>query len=121
MRFSRYVFIAAGIWGIFILTPLFFLVDVSGRHYPPPTSYPQFVYGFFAIALVWQFVFLVIGADPARFRPLMILAVLEKAAFVIPAAVLYTHGQIPWLDASAAVPDLIFGLLFIAGFFASRR
>jgi hypothetical protein len=30
-RFAKVVFIVAGIWGIVVLTPLFFLVDVTGR------------------------------------------------------------------------------------------
>ena len=45
MTFARFVFIGAGVWGVVVLTPLLFLVDISGRHYLPPTSYPQFFYG----------------------------------------------------------------------------
>jgi glycerol uptake facilitator-like aquaporin len=41
MRFARIVFIAAGIWGIAVLTPLYFLVDVTGRQYGPPIAYPH--------------------------------------------------------------------------------
>jgi len=78
MKFSRFVFIAAGVWGVVVLAPLFFLVDISGRQYPAPGSYPQFFYGFLAVALAWQVAFFVIGSDPARFRPLMIPAILEK-------------------------------------------
>lgn len=50
MTFARTVFIAAGVCGIVVLTPLYFLVDVTGRQYAPPTSYPQFFYGFFSVA-----------------------------------------------------------------------
>jgi hypothetical protein len=46
MKFARFVFIGAGVWGVVVLTPLIFLVDISGRRYLPPTSYPQFFYGF---------------------------------------------------------------------------
>ena len=120
MRFSRFVFIAAGVWGIVVLVPLFFLVDISGRHYDVPTSYPQFFYGFVGIALAWQLVFLVIGSDPARFRVLMIPAIVEKCGFIIPTTILYRQGRISALDASAAVPDLILGLLFIAAFMRTR-
>jgi hypothetical protein len=127
MRFSRFVFIAAGIWGIVVLVPLFFLVDISGRHYDAPTSYPQFFYGFVGIALAWQVVFLVIGSDPARYRLLMIPAILEKCGFIVPATILYGESRISALDASAAIPDFILGLLFISAFlrtpatgFASR-
>jgi hypothetical protein len=29
MRFAKIVFIAAGVWGIVVLTPLYFLLDVT--------------------------------------------------------------------------------------------
>ena len=43
MKLAKIVFIAAGAWGIVTLAPLFFLVDVTGHHYTPPTTYPQFL------------------------------------------------------------------------------
>ena len=54
MKFAKVVFIGAGIWGIAVLTPLFWLVDVTGRQYPAPTEYPQFFYGFLWVAMAWQ-------------------------------------------------------------------
>lgn len=41
MRFARIVFIVAGVWGVLVLTPLFFLIDVTGRQYVPPSAYPH--------------------------------------------------------------------------------
>jgi len=119
MKFARFVFIGAGVWGVVVLTPLIFLVDISGRHYLPPASYPQFFYGFMGVALAWQLVFLVIGWDPMRFRPLMIAAIVEKAGFIIPAGVLYAHGRITAQDASAAIPDAILRVLFVLAFLRS--
>ena len=121
MRFSRFVFIAAGVWGVVVLAPLFFLFDISGRQYAAPASYPQFFYGFVAVALAWQVAFFVIGSDPVRFRPVMIPAILEKLGFVITALVFYARGRISNADASAAWPDLILGCLFIVAFFKARR
>ena len=120
MKFSRFVFIAAGVWGVVVLAPLFFLFDISGRQYAAPTSYPQFFYGFLAVALAWQVAFFVIGSDPARFRPLMIPAILEKLGFVITALVFYARGRISNVDVSAAWPDLILGCLFIVAFLRAR-
>ena len=74
MKFAKVVFVCAGIWGIGVLTPLYWLVDVSGRRYGVPTEYPQFYYGFLSVAMAWQIGFLIIGSNPARFRMLMILA-----------------------------------------------
>ena len=78
MKFAKVVFVCAGIWGIGVLTPLYWLVDVSGRRYGVPTEYPQFYYGFLSVAMAWQIAFLIIGSNPARFRMLMIPGILEK-------------------------------------------
>ena len=121
MRFARTVFIIAGIWGIAVLSPLYWLVDVSGRRYAPPATYPDFFYGFVGVALAWQIAFLLIGSHPARFRPLMIPALLEKGGFVTTALVLYGRALIPWQDAQAAVPDAVLCVLFVAAFVATGR
>lgn len=116
MKFAKIVFTLAGIWGIVVVTPLFFLVDVTGRPYPPPTSYPQFFYGFFVVAIAWQLAFLMIGSNPARFRPLMIPSMVEKFGFVVTVAILHHQGRINSTDASVAIPDLLLGILFVAAF-----
>ena len=116
MRFAKVVFIAAGVWGIIVLTPLYFLIDISGRQYAAPTTYPQFVYGFLSVAMAWQIAFLMIGTSPVRFRPLMIASMVEKFGHVMTVAVLYAQARISTLDAMAAGPDLLLGVLFIAAF-----
>ena len=77
MKFARVVFLVAGVWGIVVLTPLYFLVDLTGRQYAAPVDYPQFFYGFLAVAIAWQIAFLVIGSSPARFRPMMIPSIVS--------------------------------------------
>ncbi len=121
MRFARAVFIVAGVWGILVLTPLFFLIDVTGRQYVPPAMYPQFFYGFLSVAMAWQIAFLLIGSDPARFRPLMLPSVVEKFGWVFVLVRLYRAGRISPLDTSAAWPDLVLGVLFIAAFVKTGR
>ena len=116
MRFARVVFIIAGIWGLAVLPPFYWLVDITGRHYAMPMEYPHFFYGFFDVTMAWQLAFLVMGSDPIRFRPLMIPAMVEKFSYVLTLAVLYMHGRIGMQDAQAAFPDLILGTLFIAAF-----
>ena len=121
MRFARIAFIGAGIWGVVVLTPLYFLLDVTGRQYAAPTSYPHFFYGFLSVAMAWQIAFLVIGSDPVRFRPLMIVGVLEKFGHVAGVVVLFGHARVSEADLMAAVPDLLLGLLFIAAFVKTRK
>ena len=120
MTLARIVFVVAGIWGIVVLTPFYWLVDVTGRRYDPPTAYPHFFFGFLAVALAWQIAFLVIGSNPARFRALMVPAMLEKFGYVTNLGVLFGQGRIAVVDAMAAVPDGLLGLLFILAFVRTR-
>lgn len=114
MKFARIVFTLAGVWGVVVLTPLYWLFDISGRQYAAPTDYPHFFYGFISVAMVWQVAFFVIGSNPARFRPLMIPAMLEKFTYVATLLVLNAQGRVTASDMMAAVPDSVVGLLFIA-------
>jgi hypothetical protein len=114
--FARVVFTVAGTWGVVVLTPLYFLFDVTGRAYPPPTSYPHFFYGFLAVALAWQCAFFVIASNPARYRVMIIPALLEKLSYVVGTVVLYLKSHIPAADATTAVPDLVLCVLFAIAF-----
>jgi hypothetical protein len=120
MRFARIVFTIAGIWGIVVLMPFYWLLDVTGRRYAPPAEYPHFFYGFFSVAMAWQIAFLVIGSNPRRFGPLMIPSVLEKFSYVVTLILLYGQARISATDFQAAVPDLVLGILFIVAFAKTR-
>ena len=120
MKFAKIVFIGAGIWGILVLTPLYFLVDITGKPWPAPANYPHFFYGFISVAMAWQLAFLIIGTDPARFRLMMIPAMLEKFGHVATMATLYARGRISQTDAGTAIPDLVLAILFVAAFVRSR-
>jgi len=104
MRFARRVFMVAGVYGLLVLLPLY-LKDAGSR--------PEFYYGFAGIALVWQIAFLVISRDPVRYRPLMIVAVLEKVVFGVPTVVLYLQGRVDAQMLAGAVIDLILAALFL--------
>ena len=121
MSFARVVFLTAGIWGIAVLTPLYWLRDITGRAYAVPTDSPQFFYGFFAVALTWQLAFLAIAWNPLRLRPFMLLGVVEKVSYVITLAVLYQQARISTDHAMAAFPDLLLGVLFVMAFVKTRR
>jgi hypothetical protein len=116
MKFAKIVFIGAGVWGIVIVTPLYFLLDVTGRRYAPPADYPHFFYGFLSVTMAWQIAFLVIGSSPIRFRPLMIPSIIEKLGYVVTLALLHGQSRISAADAMAAIPDALLGLLFVVAF-----
>lgn len=121
MKFARVVFIGAGVWGVTVLTPLYWLFDITGRRYPAPIDYPHFFFGFVSVAMAWQIAFLIIGSNPVRFRALMIPAILEKLGFVSTLAVLYAQSRISALDAQAAVPDLMLCVLFVVALAKTLR
>lgn len=111
-RFARRVYTFAGIYGLLVMFPQYFLEDRIGRDNPPPITHPEYFYGFIGIVLVWQLAFLVIARDPARFRALMPVTVLEKLAFAIPVMLLYAQGRIAQAALLFAAIDLVLGVLF---------
>jgi hypothetical protein len=120
MKFAKVIFWVAGIWGVLVLTPLFFIFDSIGRNDPPPVTHPGFYYGLTTVGLAFQFVFIVIATDPVRFRPLMVPSMFEKFSYGIAMAVLYVQHRIHAADLVFVGADLLLGLLFIVAFFKTR-
>jgi hypothetical protein len=120
MSFARRVFLIAAIYGLIVLVPQYFLEARTGRDFPPPITHPEFFYGFIGVAVAWQFVFIVISRDPVRYRPLMIPAILEKAAFGVPATLLFLEGRLHPQMLAAGVLDMVLGTLFIASYLRTR-
>jgi hypothetical protein len=120
MKFAKVVFWIAGGWGVVVLTPLYFIFDKIGQQDPPPITHPAFYYGFAGVALVWQFAFFVIGTDPARFRPIMIPAILEKFIYGATVAVLYLQNRLHMTDLALGAVDTVLGVLFAIAFFKTR-
>jgi hypothetical protein len=120
MRFAKYVFWIAGLWGLLVITPLYFMFDLIGRKDPPPITHPGFFYGFVGLALSWQIAFLFVGRDPARFRPLMIPSVLEKLTYSTAIVVLVLQNHTRASDLVFAGTDFLLGVLFAVAYFATR-
>jgi hypothetical protein len=123
-RFARVVFTGAGIWGLVVLTPLYFSFDLVGRFYPPEITHPDFFYGFIGVAIAWQIGFLLIGRDPEGLHAMMIPAVLEKLGYVFTLSVLYAQGTLQFGQFVVAIPDFVLGMLFVVAFLqvdAARR
>ena len=78
----------AGIYGLAVLLPQYFMEERLGRDFPPPLNHPEHFYGFIGVATAWQVAFLIISRDPARYRLMMIPGMLEKASFGLAAIVL---------------------------------
>ena len=119
-KFSSRVFLGAGIYGVVVLLPQYFLEEWLGREFPPPLTHPEHFYGFIGVALTWQFVFLIIARDVQRYRLLMLPAILEKLSFGVAALVLYAQGRVVTFVAGAGIIDFILAVLFALAFRASR-
>src|SRR5262249_28479704 len=117
MKFARSVFLTAGIWGILVITPLFFIFEQIGIKDPPPVTHPLFYYGFGGVTLAWPFVFLVIASNPARFRPLMLVGILEKLGYFVPALVLYSQHRVHIADVYISCGDALLAMLFLMAYF----
>jgi hypothetical protein len=121
MRFARLVFMVAGILGLLILLPGFFTIDMVGRQFPPAVTHPDFYYGFLCVAVAWQIAFLVIATDPARYRPLMPAAMLEKFPYVAMLLILFLRGQLAFPQLTAVAIDGTLGILFVAAYLKTRE
>lgn len=121
MRFAKIVFTVAGVYGLLILVPQFFLEGKYGRDLPPPVNHPENYYGFLCVAVVWQVAFLILARDPVRYRPMMIAAVLEKWSFVVAIAALYLAGRVAPLLLLPTGIDLLLGALFLAAYLKTPR
>ena len=121
MKFARGVFLVAGIYGLIVLLPLYFLEEKTGRDYPPPITHPEYYYGFVGLALVWQIVFLILSRDPIRYRPLMIPAILEKAVFAIPVLILFLQQRVNATTFGISMIDAALGVLFLIAYFKTKR
>ena len=106
----------AAVYGLLVLLPQYFLEGRYGRHFPPPVGHPEHYYGFVGLAVVWQVAFLLIARDPVRYRPMMIVAVLEKLSFGLAVPVLYLAGRVAPLVLAPAFIDLLLGVLFAAAY-----
>src|SRR6266581_604367 len=121
MRFAKIVFWIAGIWGLLILTPLYFMFDLIGRNDPPPITHPGFFYGFVGAGLAWQVAFIFVATDTVRYRPLMIPSVLEKVGYGAAVIALVLQGRMHKSDLLFAGTDLFLGLLFVIAYFKTPR
>ena len=120
-KFASRLFLFAGIYGILVLAPQYLAETGAGLALPEPIRNPEHFYGFVGLALVWQLVFILISRDVERFRPLMLLAVLEKLAFGVPVLVLYARDRVNAIVLAFGLVDLVLGVLFLAAFFSEAQ
>ena len=120
MRFAKIAFWIAGIWGLLVITPLYFMFGLISRTDPPPITHPGFFYGFVGAALAWQIAFFLIGVDPARYRPLMIPSLLEKVSYGAAVVILVLERRMHASDLLFGGVDLLLAVLFVMAYVRPR-
>jgi hypothetical protein len=120
MRFAKRVYLIAGIWGVIVIGLNFFNERWIALNDPPAITHPEFFYGFNCVTLAWQVLFLLLSRDPVRYRPLIPATWLEKFAYVIAIAALYSLGRVSQFVLFFSFTDLILGVLFVMAYFKTR-
>lgn len=116
MKFAKRVFFWAGVYGLIVVTPHFFLEKKIGLDNPPAITHPEHFYGFVVLALAFQVLFLIIARDPARYRAAMVPSMIEKFGFAAAAWTLFLLGRAPAVLMVPASIDLVLGVLFLAAY-----
>ena len=116
MTFARRVLQVAGIYGLIVIVPMFFMELRIGRDYAPAITHPEYFYGFLCVTLAWQVLYLFMAQDPARYRLLLIPAILEKVGFPIASVVLLAQQRIPLVTFGFSMVDLILATLFVISY-----
>lgn len=121
MKFARWVFIVAGIYGIIIITPMFFSAQQEVTDLLGSFTHHEYYYGFGAVTLAWQVLFLFIAINPVKYKLIIIPAILEKIPFGAAMIYLFDQGRATSLMLSGGIIDIILGLMFIVAFFKAKE
>lgn len=113
MRFARWSFRCAGIYGLLVLLPLYAQAPLNGAS--------LWMFGFAGAAGATQLAYLLIGSDPLRYRMVIPIGIVSKLSFFTPVALLYERGEVAGMMLGFALADLALALLFAVNFFRLGR
>jgi hypothetical protein len=120
LKFAKIVFLVAGIYGLLVLSPIYFLENKIGRDTPPAITHPEYFYGFLGVGLAWQVLFLVLSTDPVRYRPMILPSILEKVSWGVALIVLFYQRRLALSSFAIGSVDWIFAFLFLAAYFTTK-
>jgi hypothetical protein len=120
MKFARRAFLIAGVYGILVLLPQYFMEGRISADNPPAITHPEYFYGFIGVGLAWQILFLLIARDPVCYRYVMLPSILEKLTFGGATSILYFQHRLAPQVFAFGLLDLVLAALFIVAFMLSR-
>src|SRR5262249_60594342 len=115
IKFAQRLFLGAGIYGMVVIVPMFFLEHLIGEYDPPSITHAEFYYGFVCTAFAWQIVYLMMARDPLRLRPMLIPAIVGKAGFAVSVFVLFAQGRLAAQNVVLPAIDLVLAGAFARG------
>lgn len=121
MKFAKWTYLVAGIYGLLILIPQYFLEVQNGIDYPPPINHPEYYYGFIGVAVAWQIAFLIISRDPSKYRLLMLAAIVEKFSYGIAVIILFLQTRVAVPVLVVGLIDTMLGILFIIAYLNIKK
>jgi hypothetical protein len=121
IKFAQRLFLAAGIYGVAVVAPLFFLESQIARYDPPAITHPEFYYGFVCVALAWQIVYLMMSRDPLGLRPVLFPAIAGKAGFAVSVSVLFVQQRLAAVNLVLPSIDLLLAACFAWTYVALGR
>jgi len=113
MKAPRLIFTLAGIYGLIVLSPFLFMERMIAEQTPGGLTHPEYYYGFLGAGLVMQLVYLTIGRDPVRYRPLMPIGAVAKLAFFLPVLILFLEDRVPAITLAFASVDALLAFAFL--------
>jgi hypothetical protein len=106
MTFAKVVFWIAGGLGVPAAISMYF------------NPGPYYYYGSIGPIIAWQIVFMLIATNPAKFRVIMIPAMLEKLIWIGTIVYFHLHGQVTAKELTAnLLTHGVLGTLFVIAFF----
>jgi hypothetical protein len=120
MKFSKWVFLIAGIYGLLVTLPLYNETGTA-RMFPPAVNHPEYYYGFIGTVIAWQVAFILISRDPLKQRPLIIPAIMEKLVYAFSIFGLALQGRVPGAIIGFAAIDFILGVLFVTSYILTGK
>ena len=121
MKFAKYSFWAAAIYGILIIFPLFFSEQKLGIDYPPEINHAEYYYSFAGVTLVWQVLFIFIAMNPLKHRIIMIPCIFEKLCLLPTFCILFPQGRFPQMWIPLMITDFVFAILFLISFIKLKK
>lgn len=112
MRFARWSFLIAAIYGLIATLSLYFRA--------PLTAETQWLFVFAGAAAATQLAYLLIASDPLRYRMVIPVGIASKLSFALPIAILYARGQVPASAFAFGLLDLALAALFAVNFVRLR-